>query len=112
MLRFSPPLLLLFGSLVQTIQLIEQLASPSFEPAKYEDEYRKKVLELIEQKVAGHEIVVAPTQAPKAQIIDLMEALKASLAAKHQPSATAEPRKPTRAKATAAAPRTRAAKAK
>ena len=38
------------------------------------------MLELIEQKVAGQEISLAPAQAPKGQIIDLMEALKASLA--------------------------------
>ncbi len=40
---------------------------------------RKRVLEQIQQKVEGHEITEEPLEAPKTQIIDLMEALKASL---------------------------------
>ena len=66
------------------VQLIEQLASKSFDPTKYDDEYRKQALEIIEQKVAGQEIAVAPTRPAKGQIIDLMEALKASLEAKRK----------------------------
>jgi DNA end-binding protein Ku len=91
------------GELDLAVQLIEQLASTSFAPQKYDDEYRKQVLDLIEQKVAGQEIVVSPAQPPKAQIIDLMEALKASLAAKQKPAeadaATSSARKPLRGKA-------------
>src|SRR3954462_8653271 len=61
-------------------QLIESLAS-EFEPSRYHDEYREKVLELIEAKAQGEEIVVAP-EAPKAERVpDLMAALEASLAA-------------------------------
>jgi len=77
------------GELDLAVQLIEQLASSAFEPQKYEDEYRKKVLGVIEQKIAGQDVVVGPAQPPRAQIIDLMEALKASIAAKrvHQPAA-------------------------
>ena len=87
------------GELDLAVQLIEQLASSSFDPQKYEDEYRKKVLELIERKVAGQEIAVSPAAPPRAQIIDLMEALKASLAAKQvPPSVMAEGRKPARTK--------------
>src|SRR5262249_54787265 len=62
------------GELDLAVQLIGQLASDTFEPQKYEDDYRKRLLEVIEQKVAGQEVTVAPTQAPRAQIIDLMEA--------------------------------------
>jgi DNA end-binding protein Ku len=62
-------------------QLIEQIASDEFHPEHYEDEVRKRYLEAIQKKVEGQEITAAP-EAPKAQIIDLMEALKASLAAK------------------------------
>ena len=62
------------------VQLTEQVASPAFHPERYEDEAKKRVLELIEMKVAGQEVVLAPEEAPKGQIIDLMEALKASLA--------------------------------
>jgi DNA end-binding protein Ku len=61
-------------------QLIESLAS-EFEPARYHDEYREKVLELIEAKAEGQEIAVQP-EAPKAERVpDLMAALEASLAA-------------------------------
>jgi DNA end-binding protein Ku len=63
------------------VQLVDQIASDVFKPDAYEDEVRKKVRSLIEQKIAGQEITAAPPEAPKAQIIDLMEALKASLAA-------------------------------
>jgi DNA end-binding protein Ku len=61
-------------------QLIDSLAS-EFEPSRYHDQYREKVLELIEAKAQGEEIVVAP-EAPKAgRVPDLMAALEASLAA-------------------------------
>lgn len=59
-------------------QLIEQLTHSSFEWVKYEDTYRARVLEAVEQKVAGQELKLAP-EAPRAQIIDLFEALKQSL---------------------------------
>jgi DNA end-binding protein Ku len=62
------------------VQLVDQIASDVFHPDTYEDDVRKKVRDLIEQKIAGQEITAAPPEAPKAQIIDLMEALKASLA--------------------------------
>jgi len=63
------------------IQLIEQIAADQFEAGKYGDEVRERVLAAIQQKVEGHEVVAAVEEAPKAQIIDLMEALKASLGA-------------------------------
>jgi DNA end-binding protein Ku len=59
-------------------QLIEQLGAAEFQPDQYRDEYRDRVLAAVEQKVAGHEISVAPEQ-PSVQIIDLFDALKASL---------------------------------
>ncbi len=102
------------GELDLAVQLIEQLASASFQPQKYEDEYRAKVLELIERKVAGQEVAVAAAPPHRAQIIDLMEALKASLAAQkaapEQPGAAAAVRKPARSKERPA--RKQAAKAK
>ncbi len=61
-------------------QLIDQLSQKKFEPEKYEDDYRRMVLEAVDQKVAGQEIVVAPTAEPREQIIDLVAALKKSLA--------------------------------
>ena len=103
------------GELDLAVQFIEQLASASFEPQKYDDEYRKQVLELIERKVAGEELVVAGPAPHRAQIIDLMEALKASLAAKTAAPAEAEggaERRPARAKQRTGAARKSAAKAK
>jgi DNA end-binding protein Ku len=62
------------------VQLIAQIAAEEFHPEEYEDAQRQKLRGLIERKVQGEEIAAAPTEAPKAEIIDLMSALKASLA--------------------------------
>jgi DNA end-binding protein Ku len=61
-------------------QLIDSL-SADFEPEKYQDEYREKVLELIERKAAGEEIAVQPEAPKPKKVPDLMAALEASLAA-------------------------------
>jgi DNA end-binding protein Ku len=63
------------------IQLIDQIAADEFNPEAYEDTQRNQVRALIDKKIQGEEITSAPVEQPKAQIIDLMEALKASLAA-------------------------------
>jgi DNA end-binding protein Ku len=62
------------------VQFIRQASAEAFDPAKYEDDVRKRILAQIEQKIAGKEITAAPEEEPQAQIIDLMEALKRSLA--------------------------------
>ena len=61
-------------------QLIEQAATDEFHPERYTDQVRTRVLEAIQKKVEGHEITAEPTQDGGGKIIDLMEALKASLA--------------------------------
>jgi DNA end-binding protein Ku len=61
-------------------QLIDSLSS-EFEPERYHDEYREKVLELIERKAQGEEIAVQPEAPAPAKVPDLMAALEASLAA-------------------------------
>ncbi len=61
-------------------QLIESLSS-EFEPNKFHDDYRERVLELIERKAAGEEIAVQPQVEEPAAAPDLMAALEASLAA-------------------------------
>ena len=61
------------------IKIIEQRTSESFDPEKYTDETRSKMLEAIERKVAGQEISVPQVEQAEAKIIDLMEALKASV---------------------------------
>jgi DNA end-binding protein Ku len=73
------------GELKLAMQLIDQIARETFNPDAYEDEVKTRVQEQIDRKVAGQEIAVSPTEAPKAQIIDLMEALKASLGKRAAP---------------------------
>jgi DNA end-binding protein Ku len=73
------------------IQLIDQIATDEFHPEEYEDTQRMQVRGLIERKVQGEEITAVPVEAPKAQIIDLMEALKASLAAQAPAAAGNQP---------------------
>jgi len=66
--------------LALAVQIIQQGASDTFQPEKYEDTVKKRMLESIQRKVEGEEITSEPAAAPETQIIDLMEALKASLA--------------------------------
>lgn len=73
------------------MQLIEQIASDKFQPDQYEDTVRQSTRDLIEQKVQGQEITAPAPEAPKAQIIDLMEALKASLSAVQPAQTPAQP---------------------
>src|SRR3954452_25180514 len=62
-------------------QLIESLTS-DFEPDKYRDEYREELLDLLERKAEGKEVVSAPSEEPKpTKAPDLMAALEESLAA-------------------------------
>jgi DNA end-binding protein Ku len=63
-------------------QIIEQIATDEFKPEKYRDDVRARVQEQIQRKVEGQQIQVDEPQQQPTQIIDLMEALKASLAAK------------------------------
>jgi len=60
-------------------KLIAQLDQEKFDPEHFRDTWADKVKEAVEKKVQGEE-VVAPPEAPKAQIIDLLEALKRSVA--------------------------------
>lgn len=60
------------------IMLIDQLTT-TFDPEKYKDEYRTNVLELIEAKRTGKELVTVKEKEPAAQMTDLMAALQASI---------------------------------
>lgn len=60
-------------------QLIEQSAADAFSPEAYHDTVADRVMESIQKKVEGEDITAEPTEEPQAKIIDLMEALKASL---------------------------------
>jgi DNA end-binding protein Ku len=72
------------------MQLVEQIANDEFKPENYEDEVRKRYHEAIQRKVEGQEVITAAEAPKSAQIIDLMEALKASLAAKNTAAAQAK----------------------
>jgi len=79
-------------------QIIEQIAENDFKPEKYEDDVKKRIQEQIQRKVEGQEIDLTPAEQPKTQVIDLMEALKASLAARGEKASepVGEDRKPAR----------------
>jgi DNA end-binding protein Ku len=94
--------------------LIEELSAPAFRPEQYKDEYRDRVLAVVEQKVQGREVTTSAPAVQRTQVIDLMDALKQSLerrvSEKSEEEAPAEGKKPAaKAKATpaAAAPRER-----
>ena len=67
----------------QEVKLAEQLVqtlAADFNPKEYRDEFQERLNALIEAKLRGHSIAVAP-EAPRAPVIDIMQALKKSLAA-------------------------------
>ena len=72
------------------VQLVDQISSEEFHPENYEDEVRKRYHEAIQRKVEGQEVTAVAPEQPRAQIIDLMEALKASLAGKAKAAEPAE----------------------
>src|SRR5581483_9841645 len=84
------------GELDLAVQLTQGLSREEFRPEQYEDEYRQRVLDLVQKKVEGQEVTVAAPPAPRAQVIDLMEALRASLAKRvpPEPAAAGKARKP------------------
>ena len=98
-------------------QLIDSL-SAVFDPTSFKDEYRERVLELIERKASGEEIAVQPQAEEPVAAPDLMAALEASLAAVHSgdedkaPTEKAAPKPRKRAAASGGSGRKPAAKAK
>jgi DNA end-binding protein Ku len=91
-------------------QLIDSLSS-DFEPEKYHDEYRERVLDLIERKAAGEEIAIQPQAEEPAAAPDLMAALEASLAAVGEDS-EAKPKSKSSGSSDGAASKKKTAKAK
>jgi DNA end-binding protein Ku len=78
------PVTVTAGELQLALQLIEQISQDAYDPSQYVDEERKRILAAIDEKIAGKEVVAsAHDEAPStAQVIDLMEALRASLGKK------------------------------
>lgn len=68
------------GELEMALKLLEGLSSEAFAPERYQDEYRQRVLDLLNTKVEGRPARVSGPRKERAQVIDLMEALKESLA--------------------------------
>ena len=62
------------------LTIIDQRVNEKFEPERYEDQVRSRMLEQIQQKIDGQEVTMPPEEAPESRIVDLMEALKASVA--------------------------------
>ena len=97
--------------LALALTIIDQRVNQKFEPERYEDEVRAIMMDRIERKIDGQEISVPPEEAAEAKIIDLMEALKASVggSGKRKPAKRVAKRaasvetdaKPTKAKAKA-----------
>jgi len=94
-------------------QIIQQIAHETFSPDNYKDEVKTRMLDLINKKVDGQEITAAP-EVPQGKVIDLMEALKASLGMAKASAAETErkPAKPAEAPAPAAEKKKPAAKKK
>ena len=91
------------GELDLAIKLIDGLASEDFDPTRYKDAYRERVLELINRKAEGQELTAAAPAPKRRQVIDLMEALKESLAARKPPAKAAKKPEPAPARAVASA---------
>ncbi|HXP83694.1 MAG TPA: Ku protein [Bryobacteraceae bacterium] len=72
--------------------LIEALAA-EFEPEKYTDKYRENLLQMVEAKKQGQEVVATP-EPQQAKVVDILEALKASLAMAKKPAASATTSEP------------------
>ena len=89
------------GELELAVQIIAQRTNDSFQPENYTDEVKTRVLELIQQKIEGQDISVAPEEKPEAKIIDLMEALRQSVS-EYDGDKTAKPAKRVSEKATKA----------
>jgi DNA end-binding protein Ku len=81
------------GELGLALRLIEDLSHEEFKPEQYQDDYRQRVLDLVNSKVEGKEVTTVAPEAHRAQVIDLMDALKQSLAKRAGSQAEAPARK-------------------
>jgi DNA end-binding protein Ku len=80
------------NELKMAVQLAEMGAAEEFHPENYRDEVADRVRSLIQRKIDGEEITASDVEEPRAQVIDLMEALKASLAGQAPRAASASPK--------------------
>lgn len=98
-IEFGDEVQLKKGEVDLATQLIDQLSSDRFDAERFEDEYRRDVLEAVDRKVAGEEVVTLPKREAREQIIDLVAALKRSIEEKGAPApGPKRVRKPAKAK--------------
>ena len=96
------------NELKMAVQLAEMSASDEFHPENYRDEVQDRIKALIQRKVEGEEITESMFDEPKAQVIDLMDALRKSLgtpAAKPKPAKASAAKVPIKAKQERKAPK-------
>jgi DNA end-binding protein Ku len=88
------------GELNLAMQLIDQIAEDGYDPTAYQDEEKQRVLAAIDRKIAGQQIVAhEEVESPATgQVIDLMEALRASLGKRGAPAAAVPAKAPAKAK--------------
>jgi DNA end-binding protein Ku len=88
------------GELNLAMQLIDQIAEDGYDASAYHDEEKQRVLAAIDRKIAGQQIVAhEEVESPATgQVIDLMEALRASLGKRGVPAAAATAKAPAKAK--------------
>lgn len=70
---------------LEMASMLVQALAGKFDPSRYKDSYRENLKAMIEAKIAGQEIV-APAEPQQTKVIDIMDALKASLAALKKPA--------------------------
>ena len=81
------------GELGLALRLIEDLSHEEFKPDEYHDDYRQRVLDLVNLKVEGKEVTTVTPEVHRAQVIDLMDALKQSLAKRAGKAEAAQPQR-------------------
>ena len=67
------------SQLALATQLVQHIATDKYQPDQYQDAVKKRLEEMIQQKIDGQEVTIAPSEQPKVEVIDIMQALKASL---------------------------------
>ena len=73
------------GELELAVRLIDELSQGEFKPEQYQDDYRLRILDLVNLKVEGKEVTAVGPEVQRAHVIDLMDALKESLARRPAP---------------------------
>jgi DNA end-binding protein Ku len=76
------------GELELAVRLIDELSHEEFTPDQYQDDYRRRVLDLVHSKVEGKEVTASGPEVRRIHVVDLMDALKQSLAQRAAPAPT------------------------